>query len=72
MASLERLCVESGGKLGQPPFFRTVSNNRTGELDSTITPDGVCKLVCRYALAQHATAATNALDPRSSLIVLRL
>ena len=52
-------------------LFRPVSNNRTGELDNTITPDGVYKLVRRYALALglkigahalRATAATNALD----------
>jgi hypothetical protein len=30
--------------------FRPVSNNRTGKLDDTITPDGVYKLVRRYAL----------------------
>jgi len=28
-----------------------VSNNRTGELDNTITPDSVYKLVRRHALA---------------------
>jgi integrase len=48
-----------------------VSNNRTGDLDNAITPDGVYKLVKRYALglglkigahALRATAATNALD----------
>ena len=48
-----------------------VSNNRTGRLDNAITPDGVYKLVRRYALglglkigahALRATAATNALD----------
>jgi len=52
-------------------LFRPISNNRTGELDNTITPDGVYKLVRRYALALglkigahalRATAATNALD----------
>ena len=32
-------------------LFRPVSNNRTGELDNTITPDGVYKLVRRYSLA---------------------
>ena len=48
-----------------------MSNNRTGRLDNAITPDGVYKLVRRYALtlglkigahALRATAATNALD----------
>jgi integrase/recombinase XerD len=52
-------------------LFRPVSNNRTGRLDNAITPDGVYKLVRRYALglglkigahALRATAATNALD----------
>jgi integrase/recombinase XerD len=51
--------------------FRPVSNNRTGKLDDTITPDDVYKLVRRYALtlglkigahALRAIAATNALD----------
>src|ERR1039457_314917 len=32
-------------------LFRPISNNRTGKLDDTITPDGVYKLVRRYALA---------------------
>lgn len=52
-------------------LFRPVSNNRTGQLDNAITPDGVYKLVRRYAVglglkigahALRATAATNALD----------
>jgi len=52
-------------------LFRPVSNNRTGQLNNPITPDGVYKLVRRYALglglkigahALRATAATNALD----------
>jgi integrase/recombinase XerD len=51
-------------------LFRPVSNNRTGRLDRAITPDGLYKLVRRYALglglkigahALRATAATNAL-----------
>jgi integrase/recombinase XerD len=61
-----RHAVDTEGAL-----FRPVSNNRTGKLDDTITPDGVYKLVRRYALALglkigahalRATAATNALD----------
>jgi len=53
-----------------------VSNNRTGELDNTITPDGVYKLVRRYALALglkigahvlRATAATSALDHEADI-----
>ena len=52
-------------------LFRPVSNNRTGRLNNTITPDGVYKLVRTYALglglkigahALCATAATYALD----------
>jgi integrase/recombinase XerD len=51
-------------------LFRPVSNNRTGNLDNAITPDGVYKLVRRYALglglkigthALRANVATNAL-----------
>jgi site-specific recombinase XerD len=53
------------------PLFRPVRNNRTGDLDQAITPDGVYKLVRGYsaalgfkigAHALRATAATNALD----------
>jgi integrase/recombinase XerD len=52
-------------------IFRPVSNNRTGHLDNSITPESVYKLVRRYALALglkigahalRATAAANALD----------
>jgi integrase/recombinase XerD len=38
-------------------LFRRISNNRTGKLDDTITPDGVYKLVRRYALALGLTGA---------------
>jgi len=57
-------------------LFRPVRNNRTGRLDATITPDGVYKLVRRYALglglkigahALRATAATNALDHEADI-----
>jgi hypothetical protein len=47
-------------------LFRPVSKNRTGELDNTISPDGVYKLVRRYSLAlglkigAHALRATAA------------
>lgn len=59
------------GRSGRPALFRPISNNRAGKLDDTITPDGVCTRVRRYALALgvkigaqplRATAATNALD----------
>jgi integrase/recombinase XerD len=52
-------------------LFPPIRNNRTGKLDDTITPDGVYKLVRRYALALglkigahalRATAATNPLE----------
>jgi integrase/recombinase XerD len=42
-------------------LFRPVSNNRTGKLDDTITPDGVYKLVRRYALALGLKIAAHAL-----------
>jgi integrase/recombinase XerD len=51
-------------------LFRPVSNNRIGNLDNALTPDGVYKLVRRYALgfglkigahALRANVATNAL-----------
>lgn len=52
-------------------LFRPVKNNRTGQRDAAITPDGIYKLVRAYAAelgcaigahALRATAATNALD----------
>jgi hypothetical protein len=52
-------------------LFRPVSNNRTRELDKTITPDGVYKLMRRYDLAlkigAHALRAppTTPTSPRS-------
>jgi len=64
-------CARAVARDTEGALFRPVSNNRTGELDNTITPDGVYKLVRRYALslglkigahALRATAATNALD----------
>jgi integrase/recombinase XerD len=56
-------------------LFRPVKNNRTGQLDEAITPDGIYKLVRAYsaelgfkigAHALRATAATNALDHEAS------
>jgi integrase len=61
--------------------FRPISNNRTGDLDDTITPDGVYKLVRRYALAHglkigaHAlrgTPATTALDHEADIATTRI
>ncbi len=57
-------------------LFRPLRNNRTGRLDSAITPDGVYKLVRTYAKgigaeigahALRATAATNALDHEADI-----
>jgi len=57
-------------------LFRPVRNNRTGDLDQAITPDGVYKLVRAYsaalgfqigAHALRATAATNALDHQADI-----
>ena len=57
-------------------LFRPVRNNRTGDLDRAITPDGVYKLVRGYsaalgfeigAHALRATAATNALDHQADI-----
>jgi site-specific recombinase XerD len=57
-------------------LFRPVRNNRTGDLDQAITPDGVYKLVRGYsaalgfeigAHALRATAATNALDHHADI-----
>jgi integrase/recombinase XerD len=57
-------------------LFRPVSNSRTVRLDNAITPDGLYKLVRRYALglglkigahALRATAATNALDHNADI-----
>lgn len=57
-------------------LFRPVRNNRTGNLDQAITPDGIYKLVRTYsaalgfeigAHALRATAATNALDHQADI-----
>lgn len=57
-------------------LFRPLRNNRTGDLDQAITPDGIYKLVRAYstalgfqigAHALRATAATNALDHRADI-----
>jgi integrase/recombinase XerD len=57
-------------------LFRPTRNNRTGQLDDAITPDGIYKLVRVYsaqlgfeigAHALRATAATNALDHEADL-----
>ena len=57
-------------------LFRPVRNNRTGQLDQAITPDGIYRLVRGYSLqlgfetgahALRATAATNALDHEADI-----
>ena len=57
-------------------MFRPIKNNRTGQLDGAITPDGVYRLVRDYsaelgfeidAHALRATAATNALDHEADI-----
>jgi integrase/recombinase XerD len=63
-----------GGENGA--LFRPLRNNRTGELEKALTPDGVYKLVRTYlaqlgfeigAHALRATAATNALDNQADI-----
>ena len=58
------------------PLFRPIRNNRTGELDRTLTGDGIYKLVRSYAKqlgvaigvhALRATAATNALEHEADI-----
>jgi integrase/recombinase XerD len=57
-------------------LFRPIRNNRTGRLETALTPDGVYKLVRRYsadlgfeicAHALRSTAATNALDHEADI-----
>jgi site-specific recombinase XerD len=57
-------------------LFRPLKNNRTGQLDAAITPDGIYKLVRAYSAALgfeigahslRATAATNALDHEADI-----
>ena len=57
-------------------WFRPVRNNRTGQLEGAITPDGIYQLVRAYsaelgfeigAHALRATAATNALDHEADI-----
>lgn len=57
-------------------LFRPIRNNRTGDLEGALTPDGVYRLVKHYsaqlgfqigAHALRATAATNALDHQADI-----
>ena len=68
--------AEHGAEL-DGPLFRPVRNNRTGTLNTALTPDGVYKLVRHYstalgftigAHALRATAATNALDNKADIV----
>ncbi len=58
------------------PLFRPIRNNRTGELERTLSGDGIYKLVRGYAQkigvaigvhALRATAATNALEHEADI-----
>jgi integrase/recombinase XerD len=58
------------------PLFPPIRNNRTGELDRTLSGDGIHKLVRAYAErlgvtigvhALRATAATNALEHEADI-----
>jgi integrase/recombinase XerD len=58
------------------PLFRPIRNNRTGELNRTLSGDGIYKLVRGYAKqlgvaigahALRATAATNALEHEADI-----
>lgn len=58
------------------PLFRPIRNNRTGELERTLSGDGIYKLVRGYAKklgaaigahALRATAATNALEHEADI-----
>ena len=58
------------------PLFRPIRNNRTGELDRTLSGDGIYKLVRGYAKkigtvigvhALRATAAANALEHEADI-----
>ena len=58
------------------PLFRPIRNHRTGELDRTLSGDGIYKLVRGYARklgitigvhALRATAATNALEHEADI-----
>jgi len=70
--------LEASGHGQDPsgPLFRPVRNNRTGELNRTLSGDGIYKLVRGYARkigvavgvhALRATAATNALEHEADI-----
>jgi site-specific recombinase XerD len=58
------------------PLFRPIRNNRTGELNRALSPDGIYKIVCGYSAElgipsgvhiMRATAATNALEHEADI-----
>jgi integrase/recombinase XerD len=58
------------------PLFRPIRNNRTGELNRPLSPDGIYKIVCSYSTelgipsgvhVMRATAATNALEHEADI-----
>jgi site-specific recombinase XerC len=70
--------LEASGHAGDEDgaLFRLLRNNRTGERDAAIAPDGVYRIVRAYsaslgfeigAHALRATAATNALDHQADI-----
>ena len=70
--------LEASGQVHEKSgsLFRPVRNNRTGELDRTLSGDGIYKLVRGYAKtlgvtigvhALRATAATNALEHEADI-----
>ena len=72
----EYLEASGHGQNKSGPLFRPVRNNRTGELDRTLSGDGIYKLVRGYARkiglaisvhALRATAATNALEHEADI-----
>lgn len=70
-AIADYLAAADRGEDNSGPLFRPVRNNRTGSLDTAITPDAVYKIVransraLGFEIGAHAlraTASTNALD----------
>jgi integrase/recombinase XerD len=58
------------------PLFRPIRNNRTGDLNRALSPDGIYKIVCSYSAelgipsgvhVMRATAATNALEHEADI-----
>lgn len=58
------------------PVFKPIRNNRTGDLNRALSPDGIYKIVCGYSAelglpsgvhVTRATAATNALEHEADI-----